>query len=107
MSGLKRPEHQRIGDDFLYTYGVQGIRLELSAITDSRREGFHAQVVVRANVGKLSWGRLKLDSWETPTGERRQRVIVHLETFAPIGMGSRPPRFSPPSPPPGSGQKSF
>jgi AAA domain len=62
VSGLKRPEYQRIGDDFLYTYGVQGIRLELSGITDSRREGFHAQVVVRANVGKLSWGRLKLDS---------------------------------------------
>jgi hypothetical protein len=59
---LKRPEEQRIGDDFLYSYGVQGIRVELSSITDSRREGFHAQVVVRANVGKLSWGRLKLDS---------------------------------------------
>jgi hypothetical protein len=62
VSGLKRPEYQRIGDDFLFTYGVQGIRLELSGITDSRREGFHAQVVVRANMGKLSWGRLKLDS---------------------------------------------
>ncbi len=34
-------------------------------------------------------GRLKLDTWETPTGEKRQRVVVHLENFAPIGPGQR------------------
>jgi single-strand DNA-binding protein len=30
-------------------------------------------------------GRLKQDSWETPTGERRQRTVVHAESFAPVG----------------------
>lgn len=59
---LRRPEMQRIGDEFLFTYGVGGICFEVSAVTESKREGIHAMVVVRSSAGKLSWGRLKLDS---------------------------------------------
>ena len=44
-------------------------------------------------------GRLKLDSWETPTGERRQRLVVHLENFAsagsPAAAATPPARASP------------
>jgi single-strand DNA-binding protein len=32
-------------------------------------------------------GRLKQDTWETPTGERRQRTVVHAENYAPVGVG--------------------
>lgn len=30
-------------------------------------------------------GRLKQDTWETPTGERRQRTVVHAENFMSTG----------------------
>lgn len=59
---LSRPEVQRIGDDYLFSYGVGGIRFEISGITESKREGIHAWVTIRSAAGKLSWGRLKLDS---------------------------------------------
>ncbi len=36
-------------------------------------------------------GRLKQDSWETPTGERRQRIVVHAESFAPVGATTAAP----------------
>ncbi|MEZ0230382.1 MAG: single-stranded DNA-binding protein, partial [Planctomycetota bacterium] len=32
-------------------------------------------------------GRLKQDTWETPTGERRQRTVVHAENYMPVGVG--------------------
>lgn len=59
---LAKPEIQRVGDEFLFTYGVGGIRFEISGITESKREGIHAWVTIRSSAGKLSWGRLKLDS---------------------------------------------
>ena len=59
---LRRPDVQRIGDDFLFSYGVGGISIEMSGITESRREGVHAWVTVRSNAGKHAWTRLKLDS---------------------------------------------
>jgi len=30
-------------------------------------------------------GRLKQDTWETPTGEKRQRTVVHGESYALVG----------------------
>jgi single-strand DNA-binding protein len=40
-------------------------------------------------------GRLKVDSWETPTGERRQRLVVHLESFAVVAPGQRVAMLAP------------
>ncbi len=40
-------------------------------------------------------GRLKQDTWETPTGERRQRTVVHAENFAPVGPRAGVPEGAP------------
>jgi single-strand DNA-binding protein len=40
-------------------------------------------------------GRLKQDTWETPTGERRQRTVVHAENFAPVGARTGAPEGAP------------
>jgi single-strand DNA-binding protein len=72
--------------------GADGAKREETLFLDADAFGRQAEVMgkfLKKGVPVLLEGRLRLDQWETPAGERRSKHILVVENFQFIGSRSQ------------------